>query len=131
MSVNWPKPTHNHVQEYQVSAWPWVTSSNVATSAVQFNFGFVTRWVMVTNDDGSSGSKDIYFGFTENGVNGGNHFHVHPGATVGPIEVKCTSIWAKSDQSGGAPLSIMAGLTNVAAGDFPVISGSNGFGGVG
>jgi len=131
MSVNWPKPTHNHVQEYQVSAWPWVTSSNVATSAVQFNFGFVTRWVMVSNDDSSSGSKDIYFGFTENGVNGGNHFHVSAGTTIGPIEVKCTSIWAKSDQSGGAPLSIMAGLTNVAAGDFPVISGSNGFGGVG
>ena len=131
MSVNWPKPTHNHVQEYQVSAWPWVTSSNVATSAVQFNFGFVTRWVMVSNDDSSSGNKDIYFGFTENGVNGGNHFHVSAGTTIGPIEVKCTSIWAKSDQSGGAPLSIMAGLTNVAAGDFPVISGSNGFGGVG
>jgi hypothetical protein len=113
-----------------VSAWPWVTSSNVATSAVQFDFGFVTRWVMVSNDD-SGGSKDIYFGFTQNGVNGGNHFHVGAGTTVGPIEVKCTSIWAKSDQSGGAPLSIMAGLTNVAAGDFPVVSGSNGFLGVG
>jgi hypothetical protein len=114
-----------------VSSWPWVTSSLVATSAVEFRFDYVTRWVMVSNDDASNGNKDIYFGFTQNGVNGGNHFHVHPGEHVGPIEVKCTSIWAKSDQSGGSPISIMVGLTNVTSSDFPSITGSNGFANVG
>lgn len=130
MSLNWPKPTHNHASEYQVSSWPWVTSSQVGTSAVRFSFGHVTRWIAVSNDEPSSGNKDIYLGFTENGTNAGYHFHVHPGQVVGPFEVKCTEIWVKSDSS-GAPLSIFAGLTNVAAGDFPVISGSNGFNGVG
>jgi hypothetical protein len=130
MSLNWPKPTHNHASEYQVSSWPWVTSSVIGTSAVRFSFGHVTRWIAVNNDESSSGNKDIYFGFTENGTNGSYHFHVHPGQCVGPFEVKCTEIWVKADSS-DTPLSIFAGLTNVAAGDFPVISGSNGFNGVG
>ena len=84
----------------------------------------------MSNDEPSNGNKDIYLGFTENGTNAGYHFHVHPGQSVGPFEVKCTSIWVKADSS-STPLSIFAGLTNVAAGDFPVISGSNGFNGVG
>jgi len=130
MSVNWPKPTHNHVQEYQVSAWPWITSSNVGTSAVYFDFGFVTRWVMVNNETASGASKSVYFGFTQNGLNNSNHFHIHAGQLAGPFEVKCTGIWVKGSDA-TTPVSIMAGLTNVAAGDFPAISGSNGFAGVG
>ena len=131
MSVNWPKPTHNHVQEYQVSSWPWVTSSNVGTSAVHFNFGFVSRWVTICNETPTGGSvKDVYVGFTQNGANGSNHFHILAGQTLGPLEVKCTGLWAKGSDA-TTPISIVAGLTNVAVGDFPVISGSNGFGGVG
>lgn len=131
MSMNWPKPTHNHASEYQVSSWPWLTSSNVGTSAVQFSFGHVTRWLMITNETPSGGSsKDIYFGFTQNGTNNSNHFHVLAGQTIGPIEVKCAGIWVKGSDA-TTPVTILAGLTNVAAGDFPVISGSNGFNGVG
>ena len=131
MSLYNAKPHWGHASEFQVSSWPWVTSSLAGTSPVEFKFGYVTRWVMVGNDDASSGNKDIYFGFTNNGVAGGNHFHVQPGSIIGPLEVKCTSIWVKSDQSGGAPLSIMAGLTNVTSSDFPSVTGSNGFSGVG
>lgn len=132
MSLNWPKPSHNHASEYQVSSWPWVTSSNVGTSAVKFDFGYVTRWIMIGNETPSGGSsKDVYVGFTQNGTNGGNkHFHVLAGQTIGPIEMKCTGIWVKGSDA-TTPVSIMAGLTNVTAGDFPVITGSSGFGGVG
>ena len=131
MSINWPKSSYNHVQEYQVSSWPWVTSSNVGTSATRFGFGFVTRWVAITNETPSGGSsKDVYFGFTQNGTNNSNHFHILSGQTFGPFEVKCTEIWIYGSNA-STPVAIMAGLTNISAGDFPVISGSNGFGGVG
>ena len=131
MSMNWPKPTHNHASEYQVSSWPWLTSSNVGTSATRFSFGHVTRWLMITNETPSGGSsKDVYFGFTQNGTNNSNHFHVLAGQTIGPIEVKCAEIWVKGSDA-TTPVTIFAGLTNVAAGDFPNISGSNGFNGVG
>jgi hypothetical protein len=131
MSLNWPKPTHNHASEYQVSSWPWVTSSNVGTSAVKFSFGHVTRWVLIMNETPSGGSsKDVYVGFTQLGTNNSNHLHILSGQTVGPVEVKCTELWVKGSDA-TTPVTIMAGLTNVAAGDFPVISGSNGFNGVG
>jgi hypothetical protein len=51
-------------------------------------------------------------------------------AYAGPFEVKCTSIWIKGSDAGVA-FSVAAGLTNVKAGDFPVVTGSNGFTGVG
>jgi hypothetical protein len=131
MSINWPKSTYNHVQEYQVASWPWVTSSSVGTSAVRFGFGSVTRWITICNETPSGGSsKDIYFGFTEAGTNDTNHFHVLSGQTVGPLEVKCSEIWVKGSAA-STPVSIMAGLINIPAGDFPLISGSNGFTGVG
>lgn len=130
MSINWPKPSYNHVQEYQVSSWPWVTSSSVGTSATYYGFSHVSSWIVVCNEE-TGASKDIYFGFTQNGTNGSNHFHVLPGTVVGPVELKCSGVWVKSNQAGGAAFSIMAGLTNVVAGDFPTITGSNGFGGVG
>lgn len=130
MSINWPKPSHNHASEYQVSSWPWVTSSNVGTSAVYFDFGYVTRWVVISNETAASGSKDVYFGFTQNGVNGSNCFHLLPGQTAGPVEVKCTGLWVKGSNA-TTPVSIMAGLTGVNGSEFPNVTGSNGFSGVG
>ena len=96
MSTNWPKPHHGHASEYQVSSWPFLTSSNVGTSAVEIRFPYVTRWVSV----------------------------------AGPFEVKCTSLWIKGSDTSVA-FSVAAGLTNVKDGDFPAITGSNGFAGVG
>jgi hypothetical protein len=131
MSLNWPKPNHNHAAEYQVSSWPWVTSSNVGTSAVKFNFGYVTRWVLITNETASGGSsKDVYVGFTQRGTNNSNHLHILAGQTVGPVEVKCTELWVRGSDA-TTPVTIMAGLTNVNGSEFPIITGSNGFGGVG
>lgn len=86
---------------------------------------------MICNETAAGGSsKDIYVGFTQKGVNSSNHFHVLPGDTIGPIEVRCSEIWVKGSDA-TTPVSIMAGLTNVSVGDFPIISGSNGFAGVG
>ena len=131
MSINWPKPHHGHASEYQVSSWPFVTSSNVGTTASEFKFTHVTRWIMVINETPSGGtSKDVYFGFTQNGANNSNHIHILSGQMVGPLEVKCGSIWVRGSNA-TTPVSVAAGLTNIPLSDFPAITGSNGFSGVG
>lgn len=130
MSLYNVKPHHGNSSEYMVSSWPWVTSSNVALTATRYSFDSVTRWITIVNEE-TGASKNIIFGFTQNGTNGGNHFHVPPNTTFGPVEVKCSEIWVKSNQSGGVQFSLMAGLTNVTSSDFPAITGSNGFTNVG
>lgn len=136
MSLNWPKPHHNHATEYQVSSWPYVTSSaanEVTTTPIQITFPFVTRWVQVFNTDGTL-TDTLRVGFTENGVKAttnANYMVLAGGQSTDRLEVRCTSLWFR--QHGGATsFSVVAGLTNIpAAGDFPEITGSNGFTGVG
>ncbi len=136
MSINWPKPHHNSAAEFSVSGWPYVTSSStVANQAFVVNFPFVTQWVQVKNLDSGMG-QDIRFGFTENGVNNGNYYRLSGGTTIAAtsliMNIKCTQLWFRGvDITKAIPFNVIAGLTNVPAGDFPVISGSNGFGGVG
>ena len=130
MSTNWPKPHHGHASEYQVSSWPFLTSSNVGTSAVEIRFPYVTRWVSVGCN---TSMKTVSFGFSQLGTNGtvtNNFFTVPNGVVAGPFEVKCTSLWIKGSDTSVA-FSVAAGLTNVKDGDFPAITGSNGFAGVG
>jgi len=130
MSTNWPKPHHGHASEYQVSSWPFLTSSNVGTSAVEIRFPYVTRWVSVGC---STSTQTVSFGFSQLGTSGTvtkNFFTVPNGVVAGPFEVKCTSLWIKGSDTSVA-FSVAAGLTNVKDGDFPVVTGSNGFSGVG
>jgi hypothetical protein len=67
MSTNWPKPHHGHASEYQVSSWPFLTSSNVGTSPVEIRFPYVTRWVSVGC---STATKTVSFGLTLSGTMG-------------------------------------------------------------
>lgn len=130
MSTNWPKPHHGHASEYQVSSWPFLTSSNVGTSPVEIRFPYVTRWVSVGCN---TATETVSFGVTSAGTTGtltNNFFTVPAGVVAGPFELKCTSIWIKGSDTAVA-FSLAAGLTNVRDGDFPAITGSNGFTGVG
>ena len=102
----------------------------MGTSAVEIRFPYVTRWVSVGCN---TSMKTVSFGFSQLGTNGtvtNNFFTVPNGVVAGPFEVKCTSIWIKGSDAGVA-FSVAAGLTNVKDGDFPAITGSNGFAGVG
>lgn len=134
MSLNWPKPHHNSVPEFQVSAWPFVTSSTtVSNQAVKISFPYVTQWFQIKNTDGS---KNLRFGFTQNGVSNGNYQILETGKTIAAqtpvLTIKCAEIWFRGDTfTDAVNFSVIAGLTNVQPGDLPTISGSNGFGGVG
>ena len=142
MSMHYPKANHNHASEYQVSGIPYVTSSaanEVTTStAVVHRFPYVTQWIKVINIDAD---HQLYVGFSENGVKAaetGNRFALskqtsnfnNPNATTDIIHVRCKELWfLGADNSAG--FTIIAGLTNVKSREFPTLTGSAGFEGVG
>lgn len=135
MSLNWPKTHHNHAAEYQVSGWPYVTSSNaneIGTIASRITFPYVTQWVQVFNTDATD---QLRVAFTQNGVNqvgGRNYLVLSGGQSTDRLELKCTELWFRQHGASQTSFSVVAGLTNVSASqDFPVITGSNGFEGVG
>lgn len=145
----------NFVPAYQVSGVPFVTSSapqelSSATAAVNVRFPYVTRWFEITN----TGSGTLRFGFSRNGVLGSgaasgsnipetektanhNNYYVISGSSGNSpstvrLELRCKELFLSSF-SGEAPtgFSIVAGLTGVEKNQFPNLTGSNGFWGVG
>jgi hypothetical protein len=132
MSTNWPKSHHGHAAEYQVSGWPFVATYSL-TGSFQVGFPQSTQWVQVQNLDNS---KNLRVGFTENGVNGTNYYLLRGGTTapaVSPVfHVKCKEMWFRGDTiTDSIKFSVAAGLTSVMPNDFPTLTGSDGFKGVG
>ena len=133
MSINWPKAHWGATSEYQSSGWPFVVTGSVDGTPTQVEFPFVTRWIQVKNDDNS---KDLRFGFSEHGVANSNSYRLSGGtnakAFTPVLELKCASIWLRADDPTKiVPYSLIAGLTNVPAGTFPILSSSNGYEGIG
>ena len=142
MSISYAKPHHGHASEYQVSGFPYVTSSQadeVGTSTpVVHRFPYVTQWIKVINTDAAA---TLYVGFTENGVKAaetGNRFALskagtafdNPNSSTDILHVRCKELWfLGADDACG--FTIVAGLTNVQREDFPTLTGSAGFEGVG
>ena len=105
-----PKPSINHVPEYQLSGLPYakkVTIANGANSTI--TFPRVTRWIII------SCATDIEIAFSTGGITGGTapteHFLLNAGNTQ-RLELRLTDIVIK-DVSGGSTVYVMAGLTNI------------------
>ena len=137
MSLNWPIPSHNFAAEYQVSSWPFLTSSaasEVGATPIQVSFPFVTRWVQVFNTNGTA-ANTLRVGVTSNGVlgttiTGANYILLNGGQATERLELKCNQLWFLGGTGTSVSFSVVAGLTNVNT-NFPAITGSNGFTGVG
>lgn len=141
------------VPAYQVSGVPFVTSSNgneVSTTPIRVTFPFVTRFFQVTN----TSSANLRIGFSAAGVNatgatsGSSGLPAHKkaadhrnyfvlgtsgsngGGTI-RLEVRCKELWFRRDGTADVGFTLIAGLTGVQPSAFPVLTGSNGFEGVG
>ena len=129
MAQHWPKSAGpNFVPAYQVSGVPFVTSSlssNLTTSPVQIDFPYATRFFVVNN----IGTVPIRIGFTENGVNAkgqgdvSNYFLLAASGSTGRLELRCKSLFIRTANSTGG-YTLMAGLSGVDAGQFPVLTGT-------
>ena len=136
------------VPAYQVSGTPYVTSSLAAEVpqasagtpvSLEINFPFVTRWVIVQN----IGSNAVKMGFTKAGVNtsgpgavsahftipaqGASAANAAP-ATTPRLELRCKSLHFAGHE-GTTSVQVLAGLTGLE--EFPTLTGSDGFDGVG
>lgn len=146
MSTSWRPNGYNFAPEYQVSGWPFVkTVSGVDTTAQKIEFPRVTRWFSISIH--STAHRAVRVGFTENGVNDtagdGHYFLIETDEKDGgggganhsfkssTFEIKCKELWFRTDSGDSTTVSVIAGYTGVLTGSFPVITGSNGFEGVG
>jgi len=154
-SSRFPGQGPNFVPAYQVSGIPYVTSSagsrvGVAESVTRIQFPSVTKNVSIKN----IGSAGLRVSFTKSGSykagekdpdSGGsnrpagyisNYFLVPPcnatDADAPPtvFDVRCKEMFFRSNNgTDQAKFSLVAALTGIS--QFPVITGSNGFAGVG
>ena len=136
----------NFVPSYQMSGVPYVTSSAAdevpsaadvgpAVRPIQISFPQVTRFFVVK----AFGTSNLRVGFTENGVmdpkgtitagdeTGRNYFLIDKDQIEGVrLEVRCTDLFFLSDgtSTNKSSFSIIAGLTGIDRGAFPVLTGT-------
>lgn len=118
MSLNYPQIGEGYSPAYQISAIPFVTSSNISEGEVQeITFTNITRFFEIKN----TGTEDLAFGFTYNGVIGGNKFPLS-GSESYDGEIRTTRLFVSG--SGATSYSILAGLTNIPTRFATVLTGS-------
>ena len=151
MPLNYPQAGPSDVPSYQMSAIPFVTSSvqgEVGGTPLLLRFPSVTRFMVVTNFSGHV----MRIGFTSNGISGSggvsgskgestadrsNYFILSGNQSTPRMEIRCKEMFFMRDTSkdtggsGDCAFSVFAGLTPVAYQQFPTLTGSNGYDGVG
>ena len=119
-----------YVPAYQISATPFVTSSNVALGQTkEIPFGYVTQFFVVKNTGASSSVLSV--AFTANGLQTQNaNYFTLSGSESFSAELRVDRIFL-SGSSGSPTFSLVAGLTSINESRFLLITASNGFNGVG
>jgi len=97
-----------NVGSYQASGNPYVSGGidARAVTAPVLNLPSVTRWVVISNNDGSNPCK---VGFSQNGIEGSNYLTV-PVSSISPrLEVRVTQLFL----TGSSNVDVMCGLTSI------------------
>jgi len=137
MAINHPKAGPNSVPAYQLSGIPYVTGSTGNAETItkkQFDFPYVTRFITLVNMNGTA-AHVLSASFAIEGLDGTpatgqkNYFAVPGSSTPVTLDVRCKTIFLST--SAPSHWSMCAGMTPIAASEFPVLTGSNGFSGVG
>lgn len=126
MSLNNPTPGLS-VQEFLVSAIPYVTSSTVASGSVKVHdFSLITSFFTVKN----TGPAALAVGFTELGVLGSNRVVLAMSESFGG-HFRVKSLFLLGMESSSSSYELVAGLTGVASRHMPTLTGSLGLDGLG
>lgn len=136
MSLKYARSGAGNAAEYLVSGTPYVTRSlatevpDVGGTPLKLTFPFVTRFFNIQN----IGANPLRFGFSKNGVTGSitsNYIVLDAGVTSSiTYEIKTKELYFLGD-GGTTGFEIIAGLTSVDTKQFPILTGSDGFEGVG
>lgn len=130
MSLNNPVLGEGYVPAYQISAIPYVTSSDISLGEIkEFDFDFVTRFFTIKN---KTSSTTLAVAFTERGLSPtvGNFFTVG-GSESYTGEFRASKIFLSGSSGASIDFELVAGLTNIPVKNFLMITGSNGYTGVG
>ena len=130
MALNHPSIHEGFAPAYQVSATPFVTSSNVTFGQTKYiDFGYVSRFITIKNTGPSTSVMSI--AFTENGLKplSSNYFFLS-GSEAFSGELRSTGLYL-SGSSGTSNFTVVAGLTAIPSKNMLLLTGSNGFTGVG
>ena len=148
MPLNYTQAGAGDVASYQMSAVPYVTSSNGAeasTTPIRLRFPNATRFLVVRETAG----QDLRIGFSAKGVAGEgasvsgsqpsagvpdhrNYFVVKANETTPRLEIRCKELFFLRDSvDGEAGFTVVAGLTPITANNFPPLTGSQGYEGIG
>lgn len=120
-----------YVPAYQMSASPFVTSSQVALGAtVQLNFPQATKFLIVQNTGGTNTAVAV--GFTQNGLKTANsNYFILSGTNSFSAELRVNRLFISGAVGASVPFTVVAGLTPIQSKDFLIVTASNGFSGVG
>lgn len=130
MSLNNPVMGEGFIPAYQISASPWLTSSQISLGEIQqHTFPQVTRFVNIQNVAAGSTDK-IAFAFTERGFTTGNFFSLNQSASFGQ-DLRTDRLFVSCSSGTNVKYQVLVGLTGIPSRQFLTITGSNGFQGVG
>lgn len=131
MSLNNPVIGEGYVPAYQMSATPYVTSSQVTLGEIkEFSFGCVTRFFTLKCTGASTSGVSV--GFTRLGLLVQNsNFFTLSGSEAYTGEIRTDRLFISGSSGASCTFTIIAGLTPISADKFLTITGSNGFLGVG
>lgn len=130
MGLNYPVINEGFVPAYQASAVPYVTSSQISLGQIhQINFDQVTRFFNVQNV-GTVTTDQIAVSFTQRGFSTGNYFTLGQGVSFRD-ELRTIRLFISCSSGTDVPYQVIAGLTNIPANQFLLVTGSNGHQGVG
>ena len=119
-----------YVPAYQMSATPYVTSSNVTLGQTkEITFGYATKFLVVRNTGASASVLAV--GFTQAGLTPAksNYFFLS-GSESFAADLRVDRVFV-SGSSGSPTFSVVAGLTGIPESRFLLVTASNGFNGVG
>jgi hypothetical protein len=124
MGLNTPIPGYNLASELQVPGVPWVTSSIMGANIIdRYDFPFVSKTLVVTN---VSSSGDLRIAFSRNGLLT-NYFRLTSGSTLDQ-ELRITQLFVSGTN---AEYSVLAGLSGIPVKYAPILTGSDGYSGIG
>lgn len=130
MGLNYPVINEGYVPAYQMSAVPYVTSSNISAGEIHvINFNQVTRFFNVQNV-GTVTTDTIAVAFTQNGLSTGNYFTLGQGVSFRD-ELRTVCLFVSCSSGTDVPYQVIAGLTNISNHQFLPVTSSNGHQGVG
>jgi hypothetical protein len=131
MSLNNPVIGEGYVPAYQMSASPYVTSSFILNGQIhEVQFGCVTKFFTVMST--GTTSEGIAVAFTRLGLTPQNsNFFKLSGSNSYTAEIRTDRLFISGSSGTSSTYTVIAGLTPIPESKFLMITGSNGFIGVG